>query len=568
MDNTLYSLIHDEDPLLILLRGYSDGNTNYKDVKKPKGETWTFITKNHLQRMQQTKEWAGLVIPEGWILCDIDNSHYFARIHEGLKRLGLKHVAILTPNGGQLLFKETGIVKTQSAKMITLGGFVCDYRLSGKGYIVLPMPHTEGRKIIHADEELDLMPLIFIPVRKYNKEKDDERILSAAIEEGSRDDTIFRHAGRVKEWNHKYALELDDSARLEVLEAVNLIFCEPPLSNRDVEQKHRSAEKNPPISSIDKPEWTNPIPFDDHSVLPDFPIEALRGPGRTMVEAVSEVNQVDPGMTASIYLSVLSACMAKKGIVELISHQEPLNIYTCSILSSGNRKSSTMDTMTKPLYEYQAKQQEAMRDTIREALNAHKIREARLARLQKQAANTPDHQERRKLEKDAFDVAKEISENPVPKEPILIVDDITSEALGIHMTENKERMAVMSTEGGIFEILAGRYTDKSGNYDLYLKAHSGDAWSSHRVGREAKTMQSPALTMCLTVQPDVIREIGGNKQFRGRGLLARFLYSFCKSQVGYRGRQIKSIPESIIATYQSHIETLMDTSMNYQAFHL
>jgi hypothetical protein len=312
-------------------------------------------------------------------------------------------------------------------------------------------------------------------------------------------------------------------------------------------------------------DWTDPIPFNDYSALPDFPVNVLPEIGREMVKVVSEVNQVDPGMTASIYLSVLSACMAKKGVVSLISHQEPLNLYTCSILASGNRKSGTEDTMTKALYEYQSKQQEAMQDTIREALNAQRIREARLDRLQKRAAKTDDLAERKRYEVDAAAVAREISENPVPKVPLFIVDDVTSEALGIHMAENDERMAVMSTEGGIFELMAGRYNDKNGNLDLYLKAHSGDPWSSHRVGRDSKTMQSPALTMCLTVQPDVIRDIGQYKQFRGRGLLARFQYSLCKSEVGYRVRQTKFIPESLLSRYQDHIFGLMDMDMPMSA---
>jgi Protein of unknown function (DUF3987) len=330
-------------------------------------------------------------------------------------------------------------------------------------------------------------------------------------------------------------------------------------TRKDYTQKKEESESF--SQAIDNLKWIDPIPFDDYSLLPDFPIEVLPETGREMVKAASEVNQVDPGMTASIYLSVLSACVARKGIVNLISHQEPLNIYTCSILPSGNRKSSTMDIMTGPVYDYQKKQQESMQDTIRDALNAHRIREARLDRLQKAAAKADDSAEIKKLEMDAAEVAREISENPVPKAPLFIADDVTAEALGIHMAENNERMAVMSTEGGIFDIMAGRYSDKNGNLDLYLKAHSGDPWSSHRVGREAKTMQSLATTMCLTVQPPVIREIGSIKQFRGRGLLARFLYSLCKSQVGYRSRQIKAVSESITRAYQKHIEGLMDVPM-------
>ncbi|HET6514141.1 MAG TPA: AAA family ATPase [Thermodesulfovibrionales bacterium] len=263
MDNTLLQLAGRVEPKLILLRGYSGGNTDYKEAKKPKGATWTYITKDNLPRMLQTKEWGGLVIPEGRILCDIDDPDYFARIHEGLKRLRLKHVAIRTPNGGQFVFNATGSIKTQSAKMVTLGGFVCDYRLPGKGYIVLPMPHTEGREIIHADQEPDLMPLLFIPVRQYNKEKDEEKILPAIIGEGSRDDTLFRHAARVKEWNHKYRLGLDDKNRMDVLHTVNRLFCEPPLTDREVEQKIRSAEKIPPLSAQTQ-EW---IPEEPKSLL-------------------------------------------------------------------------------------------------------------------------------------------------------------------------------------------------------------------------------------------------------------------------------------------------------------
>jgi hypothetical protein len=57
-----------------------------------------------------------------------------------------------------------------------------------------------------------------------------------------------------------------------------------------------------------------------------------------------------------------------------------------------------MDIMTRPIYEYQVQQQKASQDTIREALNSQKIRELRLFRLQKQAAQTKDPAERRSCE--------------------------------------------------------------------------------------------------------------------------------------------------------------------------
>jgi hypothetical protein len=307
-------------------------------------------------------------------------------------------------------------------------------------------------------------------------------------------------------------------------------------------------------------EWVEPIPFDSYDALPDFPIEALPQAGREMVEATADVNQVDPGLPASIYLACLSVALAKKACVNLASHSEPLNIYTASVLDSGERKSSTMRTMTDPVYEYQAAEQEGKEEEIRKAANAHKIRETRLDRLQKEAAKCDDFSERKRLELDAAEIAREIAENSVPNVPVFILDDVTTESLGIHMSENGERMAIMSTEGGVFSNMTGRYDKKTANFDLYLKAHAGDPLSITRVHRGANTMQSPALTMCLTVQPDVIKEIGQNKQFRGRGLTARFLYSVCKPQAGYRKRQDKAIPGAIIEGYHAHITELANIS--------
>jgi hydrogenase maturation factor len=70
-------------------------------------------------------------------------------------------------------------------------------------------------------------------------------------------------------------------------------------------------------------------------------------------------------------------------------------------------------------------------------------------------------------------------------------------------------------------------------------------------------MESPALTMCLAVQKEVIKSIGKNKSFRGRGLLARFLYSVGSPKVGYRTRQTKTIRSSVQYRYNVYIKKLM-----------
>jgi hypothetical protein len=253
-----------------------------------------------------------------------------------------------------------------------------------------------------------------------------------------------------------------------------------------------------------------------------------------MVERVARVNQVDTGLPASIYLAALSTCLSKKATVNLITHKEPVNVYTCPISGSGERKSSTLSLMTKPIYEYQEINKLGIQKDIVEAGDGYK------------GSND-----------------KEI------KGPVYVVDDITTEYLGKVMAENNERMSVISSEGGLFGIMAGRYNENGGtNFDMYLKGHSGDPWSSGRISRGAQSMDSPSLTMCLTVQSDVIREIGKNKRFKGRGLLARFFYCLCKSQVGYRKRQREKVPETLLNKYRKHIFELMEIPLELQELKL
>jgi hypothetical protein len=46
--------------------------------------------------------------------------------------------------------------------------------------------------------------------------------------------------------------------------------------------------------------------------------------------------------------------------------------------------------------------------------------------------------------------------------------------------------------------------------------------------------RAPNLTLCLAVQPTVIAKLAAREDFRGRGLIARFLCSYPRTKVGYR----------------------------------
>src|SRR5204862_4537998 len=103
----------------------------------------------------------------------------------------------------------------------------------------------------------------------------------------------------------------------------------------------------------------------------------------------------------------------------------------------------------------------------------------------------------------------------------------TPEALATLMADHRGLMAVFSDEGGIFDLLAGRYSKGVPNLDLWLKGHAG---SSVRVDRADRTrppimIDRPHLTVGISPQPSVLASLGNKPGFRERGLLARFLFA-------------------------------------------
>jgi replicative DNA helicase len=75
-------------------------------------------------------------------------------------------------------------------------------------------------------------------------------------------------------------------------------------------------------------------------------------------------------------------------------------------------------------------------------------------------------------------------------------------------------------------------------------------------GRDAEYIPRPALTLGLMIQPAVLQAIAGNPAFRGRGFLARVLYAFPRSKVGYRDIAPKPIDAGIVEDYNATVGKL------------
>ena len=303
-----------------------------------------------------------------------------------------------------------------------------------------------------------------------------------------------------------------------------------------------------------EPVWEEPIPLTARRELPAFPVDALPTWLGEFVAAVAEETQTPVDMAGSLALSVLATAAGGRAVVQVRGRwREPTNLFVVVALPPANRKSAVFSLMTAPLYA-------AEKQLAAEA--AGRIVEAELtARLAKETADRAaakaaraDAEKRDALVAEAIGLAQTAEGITVPVKPRLLADDATPEVIASLLAEQGGRLAVMSAEGGIFDIIAGRYSGTP-NMEVFLKGQAGDRLQVDRRGRE-EVIEAPALTMGLTVQPSVLENIARVKGFEGRGLLARFLYLLPVSRVGYRKILPDPIPDAVAEDYERRVTAI------------
>lgn len=288
-----------------------------------------------------------------------------------------------------------------------------------------------------------------------------------------------------------------------------------------------------------------------------FPVDALPDPLGPMVAAVAEFTQTDAAMAGTTCLAMLGAAAGGRVLLEVRpGWREPLNLFTATVAGPGERKSAVQQVMSSPLQDAEVELAERVSGKRLEATMTKEVaaKAADIARQKASKADDPD--ERKELLRDALNAVQAAESIEVPILPRLLADDVTPERCAGLLAEQDGRLAVVSAEGGIFDVLGGRYSGGIPSLDVFLKGHSGDQLRIDRQSREPQIIRRPALTLSLMLQPSVLNSIARNKDFRGRGLLARFLYSVPESKVGHRVIGANVVPEEVERAYGRLIKGL------------
>lgn len=297
--------------------------------------------------------------------------------------------------------------------------------------------------------------------------------------------------------------------------------------------------------------WKKPEPFERPFHYTPFPVDALPPAVGDFVRNIADFVQVSADMPAVCALSVLSLCVQGKAVISHMNtaHTESLNLYTAVVAQPAERKSGVYSMLIAPVDDFENRYNDLKKHEINEYKDMKISLETQLSKCRTKG----DILEMKNIRKQL--------ENLNPVCPLkLNITDTTAEALADFMAENGEKMGLLSDEGGLFDIIAGRYSGGIPNMDLYLKAYDGSQVSVLRRSGFTK-LKKPFLTMGFLVQQDVLSGVFANPAFVGRGFIQRFLFSFPRSKVGERQAIGKPLDKSAQDSYNNLINRLLSADI-------
>jgi hypothetical protein len=303
-------------------------------------------------------------------------------------------------------------------------------------------------------------------------------------------------------------------------------------------------------------DWPALVPLDAPN-LPRLDLRHLPGWAGDYARAIAADTETPPELAAGMVLVACATAAARRlRVMVKPGYFEPCNLWAVVALPPGNRKSAVQSAATAPLLAWELDQAAIMEAEICRVASERKTMESRAKEKRSKAAKEKDNGKAAELAREAADIEAELPEIPV--RPQIWTSDATPERLGPMMADQDECMAWLSSEGGVFDLLQGRYSNGIPNLDLVLKSHSGDAERVDRGSRPPVFLKSPRLSIGLSPQPDVLRGLAAKPGFRGRGLLGRFLYLLPPSPLGFRPLESHPVPDGVRDAYAAGLRTMLD----------
>jgi len=311
-----------------------------------------------------------------------------------------------------------------------------------------------------------------------------------------------------------------------------------------------------------------PRPLDTPPTPPPFPLHSLPDWTQDHASHVAEQLQVPVDLAAMLIIGALSAALTGRARVKVSANwTEPINLYLVTAMDSGAGKSAAEKLTCQWLRDWQRDRMSLVMDDWRVASRVAKAAGKRVDDVQQGV------QKGSQTHEDLYEAIRAADEAnaKVPELPRILADDATPEAVANLLAQHGERLAIMSTEADLFDMVLRGKTGSRVNFNIYLKAWSGDSLIRDRkggsdTGPELTDLAHPLMTVSCTVQPSVLARLSNDEEMAARGFSARFMMAMPEGLVGRRD-QAKRFNDTPIPTADTYATTARALATEWANWH-
>lgn len=179
------------------------------------------------EKIKDTKNRIGWVVPEDYIVVDIDKQDVASAVFKILNKRGVKFSYMKGRKGGHFIFKNQRGVKSISAGTPCSLGIVVDIRCMGKGYIILPENDTD-RKWGTISNDIDDIPFYLVPQKNLKIQTDFMGMAAGA----GRNDALHNHILALID----YVKSLTIEEKAESIRIINEFLFADPIDDKELQQ--------------------------------------------------------------------------------------------------------------------------------------------------------------------------------------------------------------------------------------------------------------------------------------------------------------------------------------------
>lgn len=316
------------------------------------------------------------------------------------------------------------------------------------------------------------------------------------------------------------------------------------------------------VNGTDSGSWGDPMDLTEYPV-PEFPTELLPSTLRNMAEGIATAKQVAPDMAAMHLIGAVSLAINGRYVVRRSpDHSEPSGLDLLVVAGPSEGKNQSFAEAFDPVFSEQARLRDTTITQVEQRKADRRVLERRIASTEKGFENPKlAGDEYRRAQATHQELIAELVRLPELHVEQLTTTNITPEALPLLIQDNGGRMAIVSAEAGQFDVLAGLYNGGTAVLDAVLEGYSGGRLSIHRRSGAPILIDRAYVMVCMSIQPVVLEDIGRNRQFAGRGLIARCLIAVPPSLAGYRSaRKSTNLDPGVREAYTTMMRRLFEQS--------